>query len=386
MLCLSFFTLDNSHYRHIARNPALPYPASAMNAQVTPSAADLSAIALSADDDRRLRDLFTRGTPENTQRAWRADYGYIRAWRLLRIGTDMTWPEDASVAMAYLLDHSEDLAALPAPHPARRTAEAMIAAGLRRSLDAPAPATNARRIASWKVFHNARDLANPFDAPLFKEAWKKSRRANARPRARHSAHPVTAEVFEAIIAAMAEDFRGLRDRAIFYFAWATGGRRISEIANLHTGELSLDRYDPAAPLQERVIDIRLRGTKTTEAGETPALLLRGHGAHLMAEWLRVAEIGDGFVFRKITRFGTVSPRGLTADGVRSIFHRRVEEAGYPPGYASPHGLRSGFITEALNRDVPLAQVMRLSLHKSAEQVLDYHDEKALERNPGLDLL
>ena len=237
----------------ILQNPRpCPTLAGHMTAQTVPSLADLSAIALSADDDRRLRDLFTRGTPENTQRAYRADYGYIRAWRLLRFQTDMTWPEDASVAMAYLLDHSEDLTPLPPTHPARRAADAMIEAGLRRSLAAPAPATNARRIASWKVFHNARDLPNPFDTPLLKEAWKKSRRANARPRQRHSPNPITAEVLGKIIGAMEEDLRGLRDRAIFYFAWATGGRRISEIANLHVNELSLDRFDPSKPLSERV--------------------------------------------------------------------------------------------------------------------------------------
>ena len=139
-------------------------------------------------------------------------------------------------------------------------------------------------------------------------------------------------------------------------------------------------------LKDRVIDIRLRATRTTHAGEPPALLLRGLGAHLMAEWMRAAGIEDGFVFRKITRNGTVSRCGLTADGVRHIFHRQGEAARFPPGYASPHGLRSGFVTKALSRDVPLAQVMRLTLHKSAEQVLDYHDEKALERNQGLDLM
>ena len=196
----------------ILQNPRpCPTLAGHMTAQTVPSLADLSAIALSADDDRRLRDLFTRGTPENTQRAYRADYGYIRAWRLLRFQTDMTWPEDASVAMAYLLDHSEDLTPLPPTHPARRAADAMIEAGLRRSLAAPAPATNARRIASWKVFHNARDLPNPFDTPLLKEAWKKSRRANARPRQRHSPNPITAEVLGKIIGAMEEDLLFLSD-------------------------------------------------------------------------------------------------------------------------------------------------------------------------------
>lgn len=126
-----------------------------MTSLTGPTTVDLTAIALSVDDDQRLRALFTRGTPENTQRAYRVDYGYLRAWRLLRFETDMTWPEDPAVAMAYLLDHSEDLSALPTTHPARRAAETMIAAGVRKSLAAPAPSTNARRIASWKVFHNA---------------------------------------------------------------------------------------------------------------------------------------------------------------------------------------------------------------------------------------
>ncbi len=36
---------------------------------------------------------------------------------------------------------------------------------------------------------------------------------------------------------------------------------------------------------DRIIDISLRATKTTDARATPALLLRSIGAHLMAEWL-----------------------------------------------------------------------------------------------------
>lgn len=71
---------------------------------------------------------------------------------------------------------------------------------------------------------------------------------------------------------------------------------ILELTNLHVNELLLDRLTSAG-----VIDIRPCATKTTDAGDTTALLLRGDGAHLMAEWLRVAEIETGFVFRKITR-------------------------------------------------------------------------------------
>ena len=73
--------------------------------------------------------------------------------------------------------------------------------------------------------------------------------------------------------AMERDLRGLRDRALFYFAWATGGRRISEIADLHVNELSLDRF-----ASEGAIDVRLRGTKTTDAGNTPCCC--GAPAHI----------------------------------------------------------------------------------------------------------
>ena len=45
--------------------------------------------------------------------------------------------------------------------------------------------------------------------------------------------------------------------------------------------------------------------------------------------------------------------GLSADGVRHILKARLTAAGYPPGFASPHGLRAGFLTQAALDGAPI---------------------------------
>jgi len=92
-------------------------------------------------DEQALLDLYTRGTPENTLRAYEHDLIYIEAWK----GAPLTWPESETVALRFILDHSRDL---NAQDNARSIAEDLISKGLRKSLKCPAPATLDRRIAS----------------------------------------------------------------------------------------------------------------------------------------------------------------------------------------------------------------------------------------------
>ncbi len=100
--------------------------------------------------------------------------------------------------------------------------------------------------------------------------------------------------------------------------------------------------------------IRLRSAKKTDAGDSSGLLLRGAGAHLMVEWRRAAETEDGFVSVTIARFRMSTLHGLTAEGIRSVFYKQAETAGYPSGYASLHGHRPELTNRALSQDVLLA--------------------------------
>ena len=326
-----------------------------------------------------LADLYRRGTPDNTQRAWERDLAYIAAWKQLSFGSPLLWPETETVALRFVLDHAQDLGATDGE--ARRTAEALIAMGLRRDLSCPAPATLDRRIASWRAFHRMKNLPSPFDAPLIRQARAKARRAASRERQRKSENPITREVLEAMLATCDHSHRGQRDRACLMLGWASGGRRRSEIVALNREDI-----DDREMAEKGLIRIRLLTTKTTGPDMAPRLPLKGRAAQAVMGWIALAGIARGPLFRPVSLADRPLPRRLTGAGLREIVRHRLELAGYPPDFASTHGLRAGFLTQAALDGAPLPAAMQLSLHRSADQAQRYYADVDIAENPAADLL
>jgi len=344
---------------------------------VLPSSGSL----LSPDDEAALTDLYVRGTPPNTVRAYESDLAYITAWKLLNFSADLIWPEPQDVALRFILDHSRDLEKDPPESTARQVAEVLIERGQRKSLACPAPSTLDRKIASWRAFHRMRNLPSPFESPLLRDARSKARRAAARPQHKKSANPVTRDVLEALLTACGDDLRGLRDRAILCLGWASGGRRRSELSNLDLKDLDRSEFKADGSLR-----FTMRGSKTTETGRTPGLILKGRAALTVETWIQVAEINDGPLFRPISKADRVLARRLSPDGIAAIMKARLKVAGFEEGFASPHGLRSGFLTQAALDGAPLQSAMRLSLHRSVPQAMAYYDEVEIADNPATELL
>lgn len=338
-------------------------------------------LVLPAADRTALDDLYARGTPENTRRAYAADLAYLAAWKAAAFGQDLVWPETEPVALRFILDHARDLSALSPEDPARLVADRLVAAGLRRSLAAPAPATLDRRIASWRAMHRMRNLSSPFDAPLIRQARARARKAAARRPLPKSARPITRDVLEAMLSATGPGMAGLRDRAILAFGFASGGRRRSEIAGIAREDVDLAAFDAAGQVW-----ISLPGTKTTARDQTPRLVLKGRAARLVVAWIDAGGIGEGPLFRGISRSGKVLARGLSPAGIGQIVKRHLAAAGLGADFASAHGLRSGFLTQAALDGVPLQAAMRLSLHRSAAQAQSYYADVEIALNPATVLL
>lgn len=334
---------------------------------------------LTPEDEEALSDLYRRGTPPNTIRAWERDLAYIAAWKQLAFGRPLAWPEEERVALRFVLDHSIDLGGKPGA--AQAAALDLIAQGLRRSLACPAPSTLDRRIASWRAFHRMRNLASPFTAPLVAEARVKARRAAARPRVPKSPRPLTREVLERLLATCDDSFRGLRDRAILMLGFASGGRRRSELAALYREDIGTEDF-----AAKGLLWIRLLETKTTRQDEAPRLPLKGRAARAVMGWIEAARIDSGPLFRPVSKADRPLPRPLSPDAVRTILRHRLSRAGLPADYATPHGLRSGFLTQAALDGAPLAAAMKLSLHRSAIQAQKYYADVEIEENPATDLL
>ncbi len=337
--------------------------------------------ALSAADQEALTDLYIRGTPANTLRAYERDLLYITAWKAARLNAAPDWPESEATALAFILDHARDLNDAPKTDVARETAEALIAQGLRKSLACPAPSTLDRRIASWLAFHRMKNLTSPFGAPQVKQARAKARRAAARPPAPKSQHPITRNVLEQLLSTCRGSRRDCRDRAILMLGWASGGRRRSEITGLMFEDVSLKEFN-----EKSLVWISLLETKTTTKGETPRLVLKGRAAQALVHWIEVGQIKNGPLFRPVSKADRVLKRQLSPDAIYQIVKHRLQLAGLPEDFASPHGLRSGFLTQAALDGAPIQAAMRLSLHRSMAQAQKYYDDVDIAENPATDLL
>lgn len=334
---------------------------------------------LPASELEMLEELYRRGTPDNTLRAWERDLVYITAWKEAALGVPLVWPEAERVALRFVLDHSADLTDQPGP--AQEVALALMAAGLRRGLGCPAPATLDRRIASWRAFHRMRNLASPFEAPLVAEARKKARRVAARPPAPKSPRPVTREVLEALLDTCDATLRGTRDRAILMLGFASGGRRRSELTALNVEDIGTEEFR-----DKGLIWLRLLETKTTGKDIAPRLPVKGRAARAVVDWLRLSEVENGALFRPVSKADRVLKRRLSPAAIRTILRYRLELAGLPPDYATPHGLRAGFLTQAALDGAPLAAAMKLSLHRSPIQAQKYYQDVEITDNPATDLL
>ncbi|MFD1740205.1 tyrosine-type recombinase/integrase [Cypionkella sinensis] len=334
---------------------------------------------ISEADAAALTELYRRGTPANTLRAWERDMAYIAAWKMASFGRPPAWPEDEKVALRFILDHAQDLSERPGA--AQDVAMQLIALGLRRALTCPASATLDRRIASWQAFHRMRNLASPFAAPLVQQARQKARRANARPHNPKSAKPLTRDILETLLATCDASHRGIRDRAMLMLAFASGGRRRSEVTALNVEDIGLDDF-----AAKGLVWIRLLQTKTTRQDQAPRLPMKGRAARALVHWLEVSKISAGPLFLPVSLADRPLPRRLAADALRTILRHRLVLAGLPVDFATPHGLRAGFLTQAALDGAPLAAAMKLSLHRSAVQAQRYYADVEISENPATDLL
>jgi integrase len=344
---------------------------------------DFLAEILTDDDVATLRHLAKEGIGENSLRALASDLGYLEAWSLAATGSPLPWPVPESLLIKFVAHHLWDFAKREADAAHGMPADvaaALKAQGLLRSEGPHAPATVRRRLSSWSTLTKWRGLRGKFNAPGLQSAIKLAVRASARPRGRKSKKAVTADILAALLKACAGDrLVDVRDRVILLTAFASGGRRRSEMASLRVEQLVEEDPVPADPKAHDAeklpcLSIRLGRTKTTQADSDAFVLLVGRPVLVLKDWLERAPIGEGAVFRGIDRWGNLERRALTPQAVNLILKRRVAEAGLDPAAFSAHGPRSGYLTETARRGIPLPEAMQQPQHRSVQQASNYYND------------
>ncbi|MER9800162.1 site-specific integrase [Mesorhizobium sp. M0142] len=345
---------------------------------------DLLAEILTDDDVATLRHLAKEGIGANSLRALASDLGYLEAWSFAATGSPLPWPAPETLLIKFVAHHlwdssrreSDPTHGMPAD-----IAASLVAQGLLRVTKRPhAPSTVRRRLSSWSTLTRWRGLVGNFNAPGLQSAIRLAVRAGARPRNRKSKKAVTADILTALLKACAGDrLVDMRDRALLITAFASGGRRRSEVSDLRVEQLIEEEPVPADPKNSEgqkipCLKIRLGRTKTTQADGDAFVLLVGRPVTVLRAWLERAGVTEGAVFRGIDRWGNLEARALTPQAVNLILKRRIAEAGFDPQAFSAHGLRSGYLTETARRGIPLPEAMQQSQHRSVQQASNYYND------------
>ncbi|AVA23652.1 tyrosine-type recombinase/integrase [Rhizobium sp. NXC24] len=342
---------------------------------------DQLAALLTDEDVATLKHLANQGMGDNTLRALASDFGYLEAWCQLATGSPLPWPAPEALLLKFVAHHLWDPVerADNPDHGMPVEVEAGLRAeGLLRADGPHAPDTVRRRLTSWSILTRWRGLTGEFSAPSLKTALRLAVRAAPRQRRRKSKKAVTGDVLTKLLSTCAGDrLVDLRDRALLLTAFASGGRRRSEVAGLRVEDLideepvnqnPADKDSPFLPC----LTINLGRTKTTTADDDAHVVLIGRPVTALKLWLETAKIESGPLFRRIDQWGNIDRRALTPQSVNLILKTRCKRAGLDSGAFSAHGLRSGYLTEAANRGV--------SLHKSVTQAASYYNNA--ERKSG----
>lgn len=335
---------------------------------------------LTDQDVETLKHLVNQGMGDNTLRALTSDLAYLEAWALAASGQSLPWPAPEALLLKFVAHHLWD--------PEKREVDPdhgmpldvddnLRRRGFLRSTGPHAPDTVRRRLASWSTLTRWRGLDGAFASPALRSAIRLAVRAVPRQRRRKSAKAVTSDVLARMLATCAtESLRDLRDRAILMVAFASGGRRRSEIAGLRVEQLTIEQpieVEDGPPLPS--LAIHLGRTKTTSGDRDDTVYLTGRPVEALNAWIAAAKIDRGIVFRGIGRWATLSRRALDPQSINAIIKQRVAMAGLEPSEFSAHGLRSGYLTEAANRGIPLPEAMEQSRHRSVQQASRYYNSE-----------
>lgn len=321
----------------------------------------LGAVAESAE-----AALLRQGESENTRLSYRSALRYWAAWFLLRYRQSIALPVPEAAVVQFIVDHAQRLDAegrtvfeLP---PA--IDQALVAGGFKGKPGAPALTTLIHRIAVLSKVHQLEQTCNPCGQPRIRDLLSKTRRGYAKRGALPRKKPaLTKEPLEALLATCDTTLAGLRDRALLLFAFASGGRRRSEVTSATLANVRR---------QGDGFVFSLAHSKTNQSGADLAendKPIVGRAARALDAWLRAAQITDGAIFRRVRRGGLVG-EPLSPAAVRDIVKRRSTLAGLGEGF-SAHSLRSGFVTEAGRQQVPLGEAMALSGHRSIKSLVGY---------------
>lgn len=313
-----------------------------MTHSVTPHRTQLTQIELKDAFDAAQR-YARKSRSDATWRAYQSDWQQFDAWCVkLNLNALLATPDTVSLFVA-----------------------SQAASGM-------SPSTLGRRLSAIRLVHLGAGHPSPHNALQVTEVIRGIRRDWGKPPAQKAA-AVDDEIKQMVNATDPDTAKGRRDRALLLFGFAGAFRR-SELVALNTEHL--DERDEG-------IKVTIEQSKTDQEGKGQVIaILRQTDSpycpvHAMQDWLTVAKIEHGAVFRRLYVHDTVGKQRLSAQSVALVVKEYARCAGLDWQRYAGHSLRSGYLTSAAQNRASIFKMADQSRHKSLDVLRQYVQEEDL---------
>jgi integrase len=297
------------------------------------------------DPDELVAEYVRESISGNTRRAYFSDLAHFENW-----GGSI--PASAETVAAYIAHHAGTLRV----------------------------ATLARHLASISKAHVSRGFPNPAQSELVRATLRGIKRTYGV--ARHEAKPLLKEDLFAVLAAMGDSTKDMRDKALLLIGIAGGFRR-SELVAIDLAHIEHVRQG---------IVVTIARSKTDQLGEgrkigIPHGRTRWCPVAALENWFVRSSIADGPIFRPIDRHGRIANERLSGEAVSLVVKERLAGANIDPTGYSGHSLRAGLATSAAQAGVSSFKIRQQTGHASDAMLARYiRDANLFEGNAAASLL
>ena len=291
----------------------------------------------------------SRSTADNTKRAYRADWQDFVMW-CEGVEDDPKHPKRESMpaSPATVAEYLNELAN----------------AGWKYN-------TLRRRVVSISAAHRAQGHETPTSSMLVRKVMQGIRRDIGVEVAKK--HAITLAELRLMVQNTPDDLRGLRDKAILTFHFAGAFRR-SEVCSLTVDRVKFSAGALRVKLGKSKADQEGKGmVKILSASDNP----HSDPIECLRVWLLAAGIKDGPLFRKIDKHGKVGKRPMSGEAIAQIWKAAATRAGLDAEEIAGHSARRGFITAAYESELPEADIMQHTGHKSPAIMRGYREDSGV---------
>lgn len=314
----------------------------------------------------RAITIINQQTSEETARAYQGDMKYWEAW-LKAIGFNIGSLITENEVISFIVQHAEGLD----PHIEKQLVEQ----GYKKP-GVHKISTIKRRVISLSIlFEQAKKEPNPCKTKAVKVLLQKLTKqlGGSQP----AGKAITKDILEDMLKTCNDSLIDIRDRALLLFAWASGGRRRSEVASADVKYLT--------PMNDGNFIYTISRSKTDQESKGYPVPIKGRAAKALQDWLQTSGISSGPIFRSINKGGKVGTNAISDVYIHRIVRYRLKKTGHDESLFGAHSIRSGFVTECGRQGKPLGDVMTMTTHKNVATCLRYYQSGNVINNSASNL-